>query len=201
VVDRSRTVLRGLGLLLMYAIMAARMYSQQTPARPPTGCRIEAFNFEGWQAQQVSNSSVKLVIVPQLGGRVMQVVFDGHPYLFINPKYKGQYFPPSAAQGKHRWFNYGGDKIWPMPEGDEDEHHWPGPISDPLDDGEYVFKILSEAPQCAEGRTRLPFVTYRRGDGCRAAYPRARRSVGTVIGYLRCAARHHLVGRRSNASV
>jgi len=149
VVDRSRTVLRGLGLLLMYAIMAARMYSQQTPARPPTGCRIEAFNFEGWQAQQVSNSSVKLVIVPQLGGRVMQVVFDGHPYLFINPKYKGQYFPPSAAQGKHRWFNYGGDKIWPMPEGDEDEHHWPGPISDPLDDGEYVFKILSEAPQCA----------------------------------------------------
>jgi alcohol dehydrogenase (cytochrome c) len=148
VVDRSRTVLLGLGLLLMYAIMAVRTYSQQTPAEAPTGCRIEAINFEGWQAQQVSNSSVKLVIVPQLGGRVMQVVFDGHPYLFINPKYKGQYLPPSAAQGKHRWFNYGGDKIWPMPEGDEDEHHWPGPISDPLDDGEYVFKILFEAPQC-----------------------------------------------------
>jgi len=133
----------------MYAIMAVRLYSQQTPAKAPTGCRIEAIHFEGWQAQQVSNSSVKLVIVPQLGGRVMQVVFDGHPYLFINPKYKGQYFPPSAAQGKHRWFNYGGDKIWPMPEGDEDEHHWPGPISDPLDDGEYVLKILSEAPECA----------------------------------------------------
>ena len=148
-VDRSRTVLCGLGLLLMYAIMAVRLYSQQTPTKAPTGCRIEAINFEGWQAQQISNSSVKLVVVPQLGGRLMQVVFDGHPYLFINPKYKGQYFPPAAAQGKHRWFNYGGDKIWPMPEGDEDEHHWPGPISDPLDDGEYVFKILSQAPQCA----------------------------------------------------
>jgi hypothetical protein len=138
---------------LIGAIMAAPVCSQQAPAKPPapqpTACRIESVDFEGWQAQQLSNSWVKLILVPQLGGRLMQVVFDDHPYLFVNPKYKGQYFPPSAAEGKHRWFNYGGDKIWPMPEGDEDEHHWPGPISDPLDDGEYAFKTLSLAPQCS----------------------------------------------------
>ena len=122
--DHSRTAFGGLHLLLMCAIMAARVYPQQASAKPPsaepTACRIESIDFEGWQAQQLSNSSVELMTVPQLGGRVMQVVFDGHPYLFINPKYKGQYFPRSAAQGKHRWFNYGGDKIWPMPEGDQD---------------------------------------------------------------------------------
>ncbi len=115
---------------------------------PRSVCRVESVDFEGWQAQQLSNSWVKLVIVPQLGGRLMQVYFEGHPYLFVNPKYRGQYFPPSEAGDKHLWFNYGGDKIWPMPEGDEDEHHWPGPISDPLDDGTYTFKVLSTAPHC-----------------------------------------------------
>jgi hypothetical protein len=120
-------------------------YAQQVPE---AACGVESVVFEGWQAQQLSNPWVKLVIVPQLGGRVMQVYFDGHPYLFVNPKYKGQYFPPSDAEGKHRWFNYGGDKIWPMPEGSQDEHHWPGPISDPLDDGNYAFKVLSASPSC-----------------------------------------------------
>lgn len=115
---------------------------------PPPVCHVESVDFEDWQARQLSNSWVKLVIVPQLGGRLMQVYFDGHPYLFVNPKYKGQYFPPAQAGNKPMWFNYGGDKIWPMPEGNEDEHHWPGPISDPLDDGTYAFTVLSTAPQC-----------------------------------------------------
>jgi hypothetical protein len=105
--------------------------------------------FEGWQAREISNAWVKLVIVPQLGGRLMQVVFDGHAYLFVNPKYKGQYFPPSEGAEKGKWFNYGGDKIWPLPEGTEDEHHWPGPLSDVLDDGEYKFQVLSEGSRCA----------------------------------------------------
>jgi hypothetical protein len=120
-------------------------FGQEAPVQ---SCRIESVDFEGWHAEQVSNRWVKLVIVPQLGGRVMQVYFQDHPYLFVNAKFKGQYFPPLEAGAKHRWFNYGGDKIWPMPEGDEDEHHWPGPISDPLDDGDYAFRVLSGSPAC-----------------------------------------------------
>ncbi|HXX99669.1 MAG TPA: hypothetical protein VEI54_02040, partial [Candidatus Limnocylindrales bacterium] len=121
--------------------------SQQPPATPPT-CRVESVAFEGWHSEQISNPWVKLIIVPQLGGRLMQVYFDGHPYLFVNPKFKGQYIPPAEAVKSHRWINYGGDKIWPMPEGSQDEHHWPGPISDPLDDGEYTFTVLSQTPSC-----------------------------------------------------
>jgi len=78
----------------------------------------------------------------------MQVIFGGHPYLFVNKHYLGQYHPPSEATANLNWFNYGGDKIWPLPEGDQDERHWPGPIADALDDGEYGFKILSEQPTC-----------------------------------------------------
>ena len=102
--------------------------------------------FEGWQAQQVANDWVHLTFVPQLGGRLMQVTFNGHPYLFVNPVYKGKYISPAEAAG--RWINYGGDKIWPLPEGNDDEQHWQG-ASTPLDDGPYAFTILAQGPRCA----------------------------------------------------
>jgi hypothetical protein len=127
-------------------------------------CRIESIEFEGWHARQLSNSWVKIVVVPQLGGRVMQIYFEDHPYLFVNAKYKGLYISPAEAAKKNRWINYGGDKIWPLPEGSGDERHWPGPISDLLDDGNYEFTVLSEAPNCkvrldgpAEPKTGLQY--------------------------------------------
>jgi hypothetical protein len=92
-----------------------------------------------------------LIIVPQLGGRVMQVTFAGHPYLFVNPQLKGKHFAPLTPADKPTWYNYGGDKIWPMPEGTQDHQHWPGPISDALDDGDYAFRILSQDSSCAVG--------------------------------------------------
>src|SRR5258705_10797998 len=78
-------------------------------------CRVEAVDYKGWRAEQISNRWIQLIVVPQNGGRLMQVTFDGHPYLFVNPKYAGRYLPPNPAE----WFNYGGDKLWPFPEGNE----------------------------------------------------------------------------------
>lgn len=112
-------------------------------------CKIHPTNFRGWSAQEISNEWVTLTIVPQLGGRLMQVSFDGHPYLFVNPRYQGKYFAPSQRTQPSQWFNYGGDKVWPLPEGTQDEQHWPGPLSDALDDGIYEFKVLSQSPTCA----------------------------------------------------
>jgi hypothetical protein len=132
-------------LVLCVDLMAAQTRSTDTSER---ACRIDPIDFEGWKAEQLSNEWLKLIVVPQLGGRLMQVFFAGHPYLFVNSEYKGHYFPPSAGAAKGKWFNYGGDKIWPMPEGSGDEHHWPGPISDELDDGEYTFQVLSLDSRC-----------------------------------------------------
>jgi hypothetical protein len=130
-------------------LLTARLCNAQ-PAAPRHGsCRIESVDFDGWRAQQLANQWVTLTIVPQLGGRLMQVTFGGHAYLFVNPRYAGKYFPPSEGAPKGRWFNYGGDKIWPLPEGTQDEQHWAGPLSDALDDGEYAFKILSQSSVCA----------------------------------------------------
>jgi len=142
--------MRSRAFLLIAAVVCGGFIPGQTWAQTqnPPACRVESGKFEGWRAEELSNQWVKLTIVPQLGGRVMQVTFAGHPYLFINPKYKGQYIPPDSEAAKGRWINYGGDKIWPMPEGRQDEEHWAGPVSDALDDGDYSFKILSQDSTC-----------------------------------------------------
>ena len=114
-------------------------------SNPSTGadCRVEAVEYKGWHAQQLSNRWVKAIVVPQNGGRLMQVTFAGHSYLFVNPKFAGKYLPPSSSQ----WFNYGGDKLWLLPEGNNDEQHWTG-NSDVLDDGPFTFRKISEGQRC-----------------------------------------------------
>ena len=103
--------------------------------------------FEGWKAQELSNDWVRLTFVPQIGGRLLQVEFGGHRYLFVNPKYKGKYFAPVDSTKKREWINYGGDKLWPLPEG-HGEGYWPGPVSDVLDDGEYKLSVVSQSSPC-----------------------------------------------------
>jgi len=122
------------------------LHAQAGPAGGPataTQCRVEPVTYQGWQAQQISNRSVQLVVVPQNGGRLIQVTFAGHPFLFVNPKLAGKYFPPTAG----KWFNYGGDKLWLLPEGNDDEQHWVGD-SDIIDDGPFTFRKVSEGKEC-----------------------------------------------------
>lgn len=115
----------------------------QTQPKSELTCQVAAVDYKGWKAQQVSNRWVQLIVVPQNGGRLMQVTFDGHPYLFVNQKLAGKYMPPSQDQ----WFNYGGDKIWLLPEGNDDEQHWRG-NSDLIDDGQFTFREVSDDRQC-----------------------------------------------------
>jgi hypothetical protein len=123
-------------------VIHAHATSRHDPLATP-GCHIEAIDYMGWHAQQLANRWVQLVVVPQNGGRLMQVTFAGHAYLFVNPKYAGKYLPPTT----NKWFNYGGDKLWPLPEGNNDEQHWAGG-SDLLDDGPFAFRKISEGLQC-----------------------------------------------------
>jgi hypothetical protein len=131
--------------VLAFALVVSSARAQQPTSNPSSSCRVHEVSFDGWQAQEVANEWVKLTFVPQLGGRLMQVSFNGHPYLFVNQVYKGKYISPAEAAG--RWINYGGDKIWPLPEGNDDEQHWTG-ASTPLDDGAYAFSILSQNNRC-----------------------------------------------------
>jgi hypothetical protein len=129
-------------LVVILALGIPHAFSQVTPPKTEE-CRVQSLDYRGWHAQQMSNRWVQLIIVPQNGGRLMQVTFAGHSYLFVNPKFAGKYLPPSSNE----WFNYGGDKLWLLPEGNNDEQHWVG-NSDVLDDGPYTFRKLSEGKSC-----------------------------------------------------
>ncbi|MGA2101083.1 MAG: hypothetical protein ABSG34_08260 [Candidatus Sulfotelmatobacter sp.] len=154
---------RRLGILFAVTIvvtMTAVQANSQSAPEKKSECRVEAADYKGWQAQQISNRWLQLVVVPQNGGRLMQVTFAGHSYLFVNPKFAGKYLPPSTSQ----WFNYGGDKLWLLPEGNDDEQHWPG-NSDVLDDGPFTFRKLSEGQRCeieltspADPQTGIQFI-------------------------------------------
>lgn len=130
-------------VFLLFAAACA-VLTARASGSPAGGCRVERVRFDGWSAEQIANAFVTLTFVPQLGGRLMQITFDGHSFLFVNPRYKGQRLPLSRRQ----WFNYGGDKDWPMPEGDRDESHWAGPVSGPLDDGVYDLSAVSQGGRC-----------------------------------------------------
>ncbi|MCU1224535.1 MAG: hypothetical protein JWQ42_2628 [Edaphobacter sp.] len=110
-------------------------------------CSIKSADYFGWKAEKVSNKWVELTIVPALGGRLMQVSFGGHDFLFVNEQLKGKNMPIDTVH--RRWYNYGGDKIWPMPEGSQDEQHWPGAGGSELDEAPYVFEVLSHGAVCS----------------------------------------------------
>lgn len=130
-------------LLGMSGSLAIPALLAQEKDQGKAACTVQPVNYQGWSAQQLTNPWVRLVIVPQNGGRLMQVTFAGHDYLFVNPELAGKYMPPSADH----WFNYGGDKLWLLPEGDDDEQHWRG-NSDIIDDGPYTFRKVSEGARC-----------------------------------------------------
>jgi hypothetical protein len=130
-----------LASLALHPVFAQTKTESHPPGNSP--CHVEPVDYKGWHAQRLSNRWVQLIILPQNGGRLMQLIFAGHSYLFVNPKYEGKYLPPSPSQ----WFNYGGDKLWLLPEGNDDEQHWVG-NSDLLDDGAYAFRKVSEGEHC-----------------------------------------------------
>ena len=141
--NRPQSPCMGFLSLVVVTMWGLSSAFSQSNAPKSADCRVEAIDYKGWHAQQLSNRWVQLIVVPQNGGRLMQAIFAGHAYLFVNPKFAGKYLPPSSSQ----WFNYGGDKIWLLPEGNNDEQHWAG-NSDLLDDGPYTFRKISEGQRC-----------------------------------------------------
>jgi len=109
------------------------------------GCTVQATDFMGWKAERMANQWVTLEITPELGGRLLQVTFGGHDFLYVNSNLQGKIIPV-GTRGGH---NYGGDKIWPLPEGNNDEQHWAQSTAGPLDTGDYTLEVLSHGAKCA----------------------------------------------------
>ena len=92
----------------------------------------EDVDYKGWKCLVMKNDTTEVIVAPQLAGRIIQYRVDGNDWLWVNESLAGKVFPPEENANMDIWKNYGGDKIWPAPQGwDGTNETWPGP-GDPV---------------------------------------------------------------------
>lgn len=115
-------------------------------------------NYKEWDVYLLENKWIKLRIAPQLGGRIIQLEMDGYEFFFVNPLLAGKE-PGSTRLGENgAWLNFGGEKIWPAPQGWDSPDQWPGPPDPVLDSGEYSVVINDQKKN--EIKLTSPFDQY-----------------------------------------
>ncbi len=99
---------------------------------------VDNYNSWGWKALVIDNGYIQLVIMPEIGGRVLHYGFENDTYMAVNEsQIKNEYNPASNESGP--WtssWGYGGYKVWPAP---QSIWNWPPPPY--LDWGNYQFSI------------------------------------------------------------
>lgn len=122
---------RFLGLLLVACVCESLCAQTAEPS-----------NYRGWRTLKLSNGLVELQVVPEIGGRVIQIKLDDYEYLFVNDELAGRSPPPSGVGPEGEWLNYGGEKLWPAPQGRGIPGMWDGPPDPVLDGSPHTGTIL-----------------------------------------------------------
>ena len=111
-------------------------------------------------AHVLAQQGIRLVGVPDIGGRIMAYDLGPYPFFFIDPEFVGKLYTPEENQGDGSlaaWKNYGGDKTWPSPQGWDTDEQWPGPPDPVLDSGRYTLdEISSDGTQAVLCMTSPP---------------------------------------------
>jgi len=100
-----------------------------------------------WQGIELNNDYITMKVVPEIGGRVIQYSLGGHDFFWVNKELSGREPPSSGVGPKGEWLNYGGDKIWPAPQGWDNDEQWPGPPDAVLDGGPYKAEPIESRGQ------------------------------------------------------
>ncbi len=99
-------------------------------------------SYRGWKSICLSNDLIRLQVVPEIGGRIIQFALGATEFLWVNPVLAGRMPPPTGLAPDGGWLNYGGDKLWPAPQGWDSPEQWPGPPDAVLDGQPYTLKHL-----------------------------------------------------------
>jgi hypothetical protein len=92
------------------------------------------------------NGETSVLIAPELGGRILQYSYRGHEFLYVNSSLAGQVYSAKPQDiGTWQWKNYGGDKVWPAPQGWNGKQEWPGPDKMIEDQVPFVANILESS--------------------------------------------------------
>ncbi len=123
---------------------------------PSFAARIEKTTYNGWKAYLLTNGLINLYIAPEIGGRAIQLELGDQSYFFVNSDLAGKVLPASQNNLKSGWANYGGDKVWPAPEGWRNDHEWPSVPYYILDGSRFKSEIVKETPQEVAVRVTSP---------------------------------------------
>jgi len=117
---------------------------------PP--CTVTKENYRGWRAIRLANGILELFVVPEIGGRVIQLRVGDLDLFYVNHRHEGRVYRPEENDLDSGWKNYGGSKVWPAPQGWASDAEWPGPPDPVLDGGVYSCEIVQERGETAAVR-------------------------------------------------
>jgi hypothetical protein len=123
---------------------------------PSFAAKVEQTQYRKWNVYKLSNGLVSLYIAPQLGGRAIQLQLGDHEYFLVNKALEGKVLPESENNLKAGWANYGGDKVWPGPEGWMNEAEWPSIPYYILDGSTFESEIVTDSPEEVAVRVTSP---------------------------------------------
>jgi len=108
--------------------------------------RIEKTEYRGWKAYKLTNGIISLFVAPEIGGRAIQLQLGDQEFFFVNKDLAGKVLPESQNNLKAGWANYGGDKVWPAPEGWMNDDEWPSIPYFILDGSRFESEVVKESP-------------------------------------------------------
>jgi len=112
---------------------------------------------------RLDNGLIAVQVDPALGGRIMEYALGGKNFLWVNPELACQPPPPGGLAPDGGWLNYGGDKLWPAPQGWDNARQWPGPPDAVLDGLPHALRKLSAtAFRLTSGKDPLSGVQFSR---------------------------------------
>ena len=144
--DRSST--RPIDLFSARLAMAAQNNS--------FSAKLEKTQFNGWNVYRLTNGIVTLYVAPDIGGRAIQLELGEKGLFFVNKDLAGKVLPAEQNNLKAGWANYGGDKVWPAPEGWMNDDQWPSIPYYILDGSKFASEVVTETPSEVAVRVTSP---------------------------------------------
>ncbi len=127
-------------------------------ATPATSysAKLEKTRYRGWDVYRLTNGIISLLVAPDLGGRAIQLQLGDQEFFFVNADLAGKILPPEQNNVKAGWANYGGDKVWPAPEGWMSDNDWPSIPYYVLDGSIFKAEVVKETPAEVAVRVTSP---------------------------------------------
>ncbi|MCE5198896.1 MAG: DUF4380 domain-containing protein [Armatimonadota bacterium] len=116
-----------LSMFVLLMAISATAYANAT---------VERINYRGWQdSYRLTLGSRSLVVVPEIGGRIMEYSISGKNVIWENPEQFGRTYPVSGD-----WYNFGGYKTWLA---QKDKYAWPPDTM--LDYGKANVEVIKDS--------------------------------------------------------